>query len=48
MAALWSVPDFRFVTMPHPLAFLTPDQIELRAGELIDKVLSLLRDGQAD
>jgi hypothetical protein len=46
MADLWGVPDFRFVMMPHPLASLTPENIEQRADELIDKVLQLLQEGQ--
>ena len=46
MADLWGVPEFRFVMMPHPLASLTPDAVEQRAAELVDKVLALLRDGQ--
>jgi hypothetical protein len=31
MAELWGVPDFRFVMMPHPLASLTPPDVELRS-----------------
>jgi hypothetical protein len=46
MAALWGVPDFRFVMMPHPLASLTPEGVERYADGLIDKVLQLLREGQ--
>lgn len=46
MAELWGVPEFRFVMMPHPLASLTPDAVERRAAELVDRVLALLRDGQ--
>jgi hypothetical protein len=48
MAELWGVPDFRFVMMPHPLASLTPDDVEERATELLEKVLKLLREGQPD
>jgi len=48
MAELWSVPDFRFVMMPHPLASLTPEDVDRRAGELRDKVLDLLQQGQPD
>ena len=47
MAELWGVPDFRFVMMDHPLAYLTPDDIEKRADEVLAKVLALLRQGQA-
>ena len=46
MAQLWGVPDFRFVMMPHPLASLTPPDVELRANELVSKVLALLQNGQ--
>jgi hypothetical protein len=48
MAELWGIPDFRFVTMPHPLAYLTPHDIELHAGELFENVLELLQRGQPD
>jgi hypothetical protein len=46
MAELWGVPEFRFVMMPHPLASLTPQQVEHRAEELVVKVLQLLQQGQ--
>ena len=46
MAELWGVPGFRFVMMPHPLAYLTPEDIESRAGELLADVIALLRQGQ--
>jgi hypothetical protein len=46
MAELWGVPDFRFVMMPHPLANLTPEDVDRRADELCGKVLGLLQQGQ--
>lgn len=46
MAELWGVPDFRFVMMPHPLASLTAEGVEVRAAELVDRILRLLREGQ--
>ncbi len=46
MAELWGVPDFKFVMMPHPLASLTPNDIERYATDLTDKVLGLLQQGQ--
>ena len=48
MAELWGVPDFRFIVMPHPLASLTPAQIDRCAKDLVDKVLGLLQQGQPD
>jgi len=46
MAELWSVPGFRFVMMPHPLATLAADDLDQRAAALVDKVLGLLQQGQ--
>jgi hypothetical protein len=46
MAELWGVPNFRFVKVPHPLASLTPEQMDDRADELVIKVVSLLKEGQ--
>jgi lactate dehydrogenase-like 2-hydroxyacid dehydrogenase len=48
MAALWGVPEFRFVMMPHPLATLTREAIERRARELASSVIALLEQGQPD
>lgn len=46
MAGLWGVPEFSFVMMPHPLASLTPELIEQRAGQLIAHIVRLLKQGQ--
>ena len=46
MAELWGVPDFRFVKIPHPLATLTPAEIEQRVLGLIGDALGLLQQGQ--
>ncbi len=48
MAELWGVPEFRFVMMRHPLARLSPEDVERRADELLNKVLGLLEEGQPD
>ena len=48
MAELWGVPGFRYVAMPHPLASLTPEEIDQRADSLLGKVLELLQRGQPD
>ena len=48
MAELWGVPDFRFVMMPHPLASLTPEGVEQRADEVIERILRLVREGQPE
>jgi hypothetical protein len=46
MAELWGVPNFRFVKVSHPLASLTPEQVDQRAEELVGKVVGLLKEGQ--
>jgi hypothetical protein len=46
MAELWGVPKFRFVMMPHPLASLTPPDIDRRSDELSSAVIALLQEGQ--
>ena len=46
MAELWGVPEFGFVMMRHPLAYLTPEDIEARADALLSNVLALLQQGQ--
>jgi hypothetical protein len=48
MAELWGVPEFRFVMIPHPLATLSPQDIDRRADELIGKVTDLLQHGQPE
>jgi hypothetical protein len=46
MAELWGVPNFRFVMMPHPLASLTPQDIDQHCDVLLGKVVALLQEGQ--
>jgi hypothetical protein len=46
MARTWGLPDFRFVMMPHPIANLTPEQLDQRARAIAPQVIDLLREGQ--
>jgi hypothetical protein len=46
MARTWGLPDFRFIMMPHPIANLTPEQLDQRAREIAPAVIDLLREGQ--
>ena len=48
MANLWGVPEFRFVTMPHPLSNLSAAELEQRAEGLVDKIVELLQTGQPE
>jgi hypothetical protein len=42
MASLQGAPGYRYVTTPHPLAILTPDEIRDRAQSVLREVTSLL------
>ena len=47
MAASWGVPEYRFLEMPHPIANLTEEELNARADNMVEKVLWLLKVGQA-
>ena len=42
MARTWGVPDLKFLAMPHPIANLTPEQMDQRAAEITPQVVDLL------
>ena len=46
MARTWGVPDFKFLVLPHPIANLTPEQMDQRAAEITPQVVDLLLNGQ--
>lgn len=46
MARSWGLPDFRFIAMPHPIANLTPAQLDQRAAAILPEVVKLLLEGQ--
>ncbi len=46
MARTWGLKDFRFLSMPHPIANLTGDELDQRAREIVPQVVQLLLDGQ--
>ncbi len=46
MAKTWGVPDLKFLVMPHPIANLTPEQMDQRAAEIAPQVVDLLLKGQ--
>lgn len=47
MARTWGLKNFRFIAMPHPIANLTPAQLDQRAREITPQVVALLLEGQA-
>jgi hypothetical protein len=42
MADVYGVPDFRFVVIPHPIASLSPSQIEVNVKPVIADVVRIL------
>ena len=46
MARSWGVPEYRFLSMPHPIANLTEAQLDPRAREIVPEVVKLILQGQ--
>jgi hypothetical protein len=47
MARAWGVPEFRFLSMPHPIANLTDAELDQRAAAIAPEIVKLLLEGQA-
>ena len=46
MARSWGLKNFRFLEMQHPIANLTPAQLDERAAVITPQVVKLLLEGQ--
>jgi hypothetical protein len=46
MTRSWGVPEYKFLSMPHPIANLTEAQLDQRAREIAPEVVKLLLQGQ--
>jgi hypothetical protein len=46
MASKWGVPQFRFLSVPHPVANLNDAELDRRADDLLNEVIKLLKEGQ--
>jgi hypothetical protein len=46
MASNWGVPQFRFLSVPHPVANLNDAELDRRADDLLNEVIKLLKEGQ--
>ena len=46
MAATWGLPSFPFLAVPHPIANLTPAELDQRAAAITPEVVRLLLQGQ--
>lgn len=42
MARIQGIPDYPFVTLPHPMGSLTPEQVKERAALAVDQVIAIL------
>jgi hypothetical protein len=38
--------NFKFLSMPHPIANLTDDELDQRARDIVPEVVRLLLEGQ--
>jgi hypothetical protein len=46
MAQAWGLPNYKFLSMPHPIANLTDSELDQRAREIVPQVVQLLLEGQ--
>ncbi len=42
MARIQGIPDYHFVTLPHPMGSLTPDQVKTQATRALPNVIEIL------
>jgi hypothetical protein len=47
MSSKWGIPEFRFLSVPHPVANLSDADLDQRADDVINDVVKLLEEGQA-
>ena len=46
MAQAWGIPNYKFLSMPHPIANLTDQELDQRAREIVPQIVQLLLEGQ--
>jgi hypothetical protein len=46
MAQAWGIPNYKFLSMPHPIANLTAEELDQRAREITPQIVQLLLEGQ--
>ena len=46
MANAWGLKNFQFLSMPHPIANLTDEELDQRARDIVPEVVRLLLEGQ--
>jgi hypothetical protein len=46
MTEAWGVPNFKFLSTPHPIANLTEEELDQRSRQIVPEVAQLLLEGQ--
>lgn len=46
MAQAWGIPNYKFLSMPHPIANLTDEELDQRTREIVPQIVQLLLEGQ--
>jgi len=46
MAQSWGVPEYKFLSMPHPIANLSEADLDARARAIAPEIVKLLLEGQ--
>jgi hypothetical protein len=46
MAQSWGVPEYKFLSMPHPIANLSEADLDARARAIAPEIAKLLLEGQ--
>ena len=46
MAQAWGLPNYKYLSMPHPIANLTEDELDQRARDMVPQIVQLLLEGQ--
>ena len=46
MAQVWGLPNYKFLSVKHPIANLTQDELDQRARDIVPQIVQLLLEGQ--
>jgi hypothetical protein len=46
MAQAWGLPNYKYLSVQHPIANLTEDELDQRARTIVPQIVQLLLEGQ--
>ena len=46
MAHAWGLPNYKYLSVKHPIANLTQDELDQRARDIVPQIVQLLLEGQ--